>query len=319
MATLFFSYSHRDEILRNELEVHLSMLKKQGVIETWHDRRIVAGEEFDNAISKNLEEADIILLLVSPDFLNSAYCYDIEMQRAMERHERGEARVMPVILRPCDWHHAPFGKLLVMPTDGKPVTKFSDKDDAFLEVVTAIRRAADQLGQSSEPTPSSKSTNGFIQQSLMDVPRSSNLRIRKTFSDHDKDRFLEESFEYIANFFENSLNELSKRNPGIEARFKRVDANHFMAVVYTTGNIATQCRIWLGEHRFSGGIAYSSNASGYDNSFNESLSLVDDGYALFLRPLGLQMYSGGQSDGRLLSQQGAAEYFWDILIKPLQK
>ncbi|WP_445628750.1 toll/interleukin-1 receptor domain-containing protein [Nostoc sp. DSM 114167] len=89
MATIFFSYSHRDETLRDELEIHLAMLKKQGFIETWHDRRITAGEEFDKAISKNLEEADIILLLVSSDFLASNYCYDIEMQRAMEKHEQG--------------------------------------------------------------------------------------------------------------------------------------------------------------------------------------------------------------------------------------
>ncbi|MEH2047845.1 toll/interleukin-1 receptor domain-containing protein [Nostoc sp.] len=89
MATVFFSYSHRDQILRDEMEIHLAMLKRQGFIETWHDRRITAGEEFDKAISKNLEEADIILLLVSSDFLASNYCYDIEMQRAMEKHEKG--------------------------------------------------------------------------------------------------------------------------------------------------------------------------------------------------------------------------------------
>lgn len=86
MSTLFFSYSHRDETLRDALEVHLSMLKCQGVITTWHDRRIGAGREFDQEISQHLEEADVILLLVSPDFLASDYCYEKEMARAMERH-----------------------------------------------------------------------------------------------------------------------------------------------------------------------------------------------------------------------------------------
>ncbi|MBN3951225.1 MAG: TIR domain-containing protein [Nostoc sp. NMS7] len=137
MATVFFSYSHRDETLRDELEVHLTMLKRQGFIETWHDRRITAGEEFDKSISKNLEEADIILLLVSSDFLASNYCYGIEMQRAMEKHEQRESHIIPVILRSCDWRSAPFGKLLVTPTDGKPITKFPNQDDAFLEVVNA--------------------------------------------------------------------------------------------------------------------------------------------------------------------------------------
>src|SRR5262249_6285750 len=119
MATLFFSYSHRDEDLRDELETHLAALKRQGVIETWHDRRIGAGQEVDNTISEHLEDADIILLLVSPYFIASDYCYDVEMARAMERHDAKLARVIPVILHPCDWHNLPFGKLLATPKDGK--------------------------------------------------------------------------------------------------------------------------------------------------------------------------------------------------------
>jgi hypothetical protein len=98
MAALFFSYSHRDEPLRNELEIHLSQLKREGIITAWHDRRIVAGNEFAGQIGDQLDAADIILLLVSPYFLASEYCYDVEMRRAMERHNEGTARVIPVIL-----------------------------------------------------------------------------------------------------------------------------------------------------------------------------------------------------------------------------
>ena len=91
MITVFFSYAHHDEALRNELEKHLAMLKRQGVIDTWHDRRIDAGQDVHAEISEYLGKADIILLLVSADFLASDYCYDIEMRRALERHQRGEA------------------------------------------------------------------------------------------------------------------------------------------------------------------------------------------------------------------------------------
>src|SRR5438046_624453 len=108
MALLFFSYSHRDEEYREELEKHLAMLKRQGRISAWHDRRIVAGDDIDHTIDHHLEAADIILFLVSPDFLHSDYCYDVEARRAMERHERGTCTVIPIILRPCDWHEAPF-------------------------------------------------------------------------------------------------------------------------------------------------------------------------------------------------------------------
>lgn len=118
------------------------MLKRQEVISVWHDRRLLAGDELDNGISTHLEKADIILLLVSPDFLASEYCYSKEMLRALERHDSGDANVIPVILRPCEWQKAPFGKLLVAPVDGKAVTKWPDRDDAFLDITQAIRQGS---------------------------------------------------------------------------------------------------------------------------------------------------------------------------------
>ena len=106
MARVFFSYSHDDETFRDQLEKHLAMLKHQGLIESWHDRRISAGSSFEEAIDRELDAADVILLLVSSSFLASAYCYSREMVRAMARHATGAARVVPVIVRPCDWHSA---------------------------------------------------------------------------------------------------------------------------------------------------------------------------------------------------------------------
>ena len=106
-----------------------------------------AGEEWETQIKEKLESASVILMLISPDFMASDYCYDIEMQRAMARHEAGNARVIPVILRPCDWKDTPFGKLKAMPEDGKPITQWSDRDGAFLNVVQGIRRAMVSLSK----------------------------------------------------------------------------------------------------------------------------------------------------------------------------
>jgi TIR domain-containing protein len=147
LASVFFSYSHRDERLRDRLENQLAALKRQGVIETYHDRRIGAGQDVDRAIDAHMDTHDIILLLISPDFIASDYCYDREMKRAMARHEAGKAIVIPVILRPCEWQHTPFGKLIAMPPDGRPVTRWSDRDQAFLEVAKAVREAVKRLGQ----------------------------------------------------------------------------------------------------------------------------------------------------------------------------
>ena len=142
---VFYSYAHKDEKLRKELETQLSHLKQQGRITNWHDRKIGAGQEWANEIDEHLNTADIILLLISPDFLASNYCYGIEMKRALERHDRKEARVIPIILRPSDWHAAPFGKLEALPRDGKPVTTWPNRDQAFLDVAIGIRKAVEEM------------------------------------------------------------------------------------------------------------------------------------------------------------------------------
>ncbi|WP_437971620.1 AAA family ATPase [Sorangium sp. So ce260] len=137
---LFFSYSHKDEALRDELETHLALLKREGLLQSWHDRRIGAGAEWAGQIDKNLDEAEMILLLVSADFLASDYCFDIEVKRALAHHDAGQACVIPVILRKTDWQSAPFAKLLALPKDARPVTLWHDRDDAWTDVVLGIRR-----------------------------------------------------------------------------------------------------------------------------------------------------------------------------------
>ena len=144
---LFYAYSHRDEGLREQLENHLSILRRQGVITDWHDRKIGAGGEWEREIHKHLNTAHIILLLVSSDFLASDYCYDIEVDRAMKRHEAGEARVIPIILRSVDWEDAPFGKLQALPRDAKSVTKWGDQDEAFTNIARGIKKAIEDLNQ----------------------------------------------------------------------------------------------------------------------------------------------------------------------------
>jgi len=128
-----------------EIEKQLSILRRQGAIKEWHDRMIQPGEEWSGQIDTNLEACNLILLLVSADFLASDYCYDVEMKRALERHEAGEARVIPVIIRSCDWHPAPFGKLQALPKDGKPVASWNDPDEAFTDIAKGVRRAVGEL------------------------------------------------------------------------------------------------------------------------------------------------------------------------------
>jgi hypothetical protein len=314
MDSIFFSYSHKDEDLRDQLEVHLTMLRRQGVISTWHDRRLIAGDSVKDAISDRLEAADIILLLVSADFLASEYCYGVEMACALQRHAAGEARVIPVILRPCDWRQAPFGNLLASPTDGKPVTKWALPDEAFLDIVNTIRAAALMQDSGSAARPEPTPSRGAAEKA---GPRSSNLRLKKEFTERDRDRFLDDGFEFITRFFENSLGELKSRNSSIEVAFKRIDATRFTASVYRGGTALARCVIRLGGPRHQG-ITFSHGADSGGNGYNESMSVEVGEQALYLKPMGMAMFNSSGPD-KALSLEGAAEYYWQMFITPLQR
>jgi tetratricopeptide (TPR) repeat protein len=142
---LFISYSHRDEELRQQLDKHLAPLKRQKVIEAWHDRQIPAGTEWANEIDENLRNADIVLLLVSPDFVASDYCSNTELGIAMSRHQQGAAIIIPVVLEPCDWSWLPFAKFQAFPKDALAVTSWPNQNEAFLNVATGIRKVAQDI------------------------------------------------------------------------------------------------------------------------------------------------------------------------------
>ncbi len=151
--TVFFSYAPADDHWQQELEKHLSLLKREGLIAGWHQRAILAGQEVAQAIDAHFTIARLILLLVSPDFLASDYCWGVEMQRAMERHEAGEAVVIPIIVRPVDWRTAIFARLQALPTAGEPITSalWHSPDDALLDVAQGIRKTVEALR--SRPMP----------------------------------------------------------------------------------------------------------------------------------------------------------------------
>jgi|SRR5450755_518137 hypothetical protein len=151
---VFISYSHEDRSLLDKFTAHLSNLRRQNIIKPWFDGDIGPGTEWNPDLTNHLEKAQIILLLVSASFINSDFCYGIEMTRAMERHAANEARVIPIILRPVDWKGAPFAALQALPSEAKPVTKWSDTDEAFTNVVKGIRRAIDDLdAKAKTPNP----------------------------------------------------------------------------------------------------------------------------------------------------------------------
>jgi TIR domain len=143
---VFVSYAHEDDKLREQLDRHLSQLKRKNFIDVWHDRDISPGRDWKQEIDAQLNDAQIILLLVSADFLASEYCSGIEMERALQKHREGSARVIPVILRPVDWGDAPFNNLQTLPLNGEPVTTWpSGPDSAFFNITRGIRKAIKEI------------------------------------------------------------------------------------------------------------------------------------------------------------------------------
>ncbi len=139
-ARIFISYASEDDAHRIALEKHLIVLRREELVEPWSDRKILPGGAWGDEIDLELERADLVLALVSADFLASSYCYEIEMARALERHAAGEARVVPVIVESCDWQHSPLGELQALPERARPVALWPHAAEAWTNVVKAIRR-----------------------------------------------------------------------------------------------------------------------------------------------------------------------------------
>ncbi len=149
---VFFCYAHEDELLLNRIRMQLKPLQRQGLIELWHDREISAGMEWEQEIDKRLNTAEIILFMISPDFMNSEYCYNVEIKQAVERHKRGEARVIPIILRPVYWQ-GEFGMLQALPKDGLPVTgpDWHNVDEACFNIAEGVRNVVKELSEKKPP------------------------------------------------------------------------------------------------------------------------------------------------------------------------
>ena len=139
---VFISYSHQDQMLRQKLDNHLSNLRQQNIITSWYDGEITAGTNWRSQIMQHLNNAQIILLLISDDFMASDFCYSIEMTQAIVRHDANQARVIPIILRPVDWQGAPFEKIQALPTGGKPMTDWPNQDNTFFCLPSEERRQA---------------------------------------------------------------------------------------------------------------------------------------------------------------------------------
>lgn len=186
---IFFSYAHEDEDLMNDVRRQLVVEERNGRILKWHDRMIPPGEDWREQIDRRLNKAAIVLLFVSPHFIESRYCSEIEGQAALRRQETGEARVIPIILRPCMWERAPFGRLQALPRDAQPLSRWPDRDEACLDVARGIMAVVDEVlgGRSSggamPARPIAEESGGQTVRSSADTSAGQHARIERLMPD----------------------------------------------------------------------------------------------------------------------------------------
>jgi hypothetical protein len=153
-ASVFVSYSHRDDHFREELEIQLTILKNKGYLEWWSDKRLVPGDEWEEEILKQLRKADVILLLVSSYFLASPFCWGVELAEAIDRHDKGSARVVPIFVRVCPSEETPIEKLHGVPRKDRPISTWKDRHKAWATVATGIQKAVEEWRVKSVAAPS---------------------------------------------------------------------------------------------------------------------------------------------------------------------
>lgn len=304
----FISYSHKDAGALERLHIHLANLQREGRVETWYDRKILAGDVLDDEINKELEMADLFLLIVSPDFIASNYCIEREMQRALERHNAGEARIIPIIVEPCDWMAMPqLRRLKAVPKEGKPISEWTNANNAYLNVVQEIRHIID-AGESTDPDFNhEQSTSASFQQS---VPR---YRVKRDFDEIDRSEYRDASFETIKDYFRRAINEIDAVDD-LRGRFVERGVNSFGSTVVNrarqrgTAHITVHCRdsgVALGD------IYYSFKENAGENTANGTFNVSSDEYEQYLVAT---MGIFGNSSDRFNSEQ-AAEYLWNLFIE----
>jgi TIR domain/HEAT repeats len=140
----FYSYSHKDEELRDQLATYLAPLRQKGLIVEWHDRKIEPGVDWDKEISTQLDQADLVLILISPDFLASDYCFGVEMEQAFSRAKQGQSKLVPILARPCLWEDSRFSALQMIPRDAKPISSAPSIDEALKAVSLEVRKVVSE-------------------------------------------------------------------------------------------------------------------------------------------------------------------------------
>jgi len=308
MSNLFISYSHVDTEVLDRLHTHMAILKEEGKVTTWFDREILAGGDLDGNIKDELTAADIFIAIVSPDYLNSKYCYQIEFKTALSRMQAGELIIVPVIAEPCDWQASPLGKIKALPADGKAISDWINKNTAYLNIIQEIRRLLDArevvskislFPQSPETVQKTKKT----------------YKVKQDFTEVDIIDYRQKTFEFIRKYFEDSIEEINTI-ADIQARMLDSEKKSFTCLIsnkrkadskgYLTVQISTESHFGRSDLNYSFSEKPSPNVVQMENVF--TIERTD--YEL----VWTQRNIYGSSSEKIFNENEMSELLWTRFI-----
>lgn len=301
---VFVSYSHKDQEYLDRLKVHLSQLVKSGELSTWTDQEMLPGDPLDHVIARELSTCDMFIALVSPDYLNSFYCTEVEVTRALELSAERGVVIVPVIVEPCDWKHSAFSGLVALPKDGKPIGQWTNANLAFVNVVDGLRRLL--KAKSSRPSaPQVRNRGGEP------VRRRPSLKLKSDFTAVDRIRFLNASFGYLESFIQESINELNSLDQPAHGHFEALDLKAFTAIVSNKrkikGDAFLTVRCASDQHSANIEVSHSQNVQ--RGHYNESYEVSNNEHEMFF-----ENWSSFGNEKDKLDAAGLAERLWTNLL-----
>jgi len=305
---IFVSYTHVDERYLERLHKHFAMLKREGDFFAWTDHDILAGVQIDNRIRKELKSSNVFLALISPDYLASNYCYEEEFKHALALFKEGQMRIIPVIVEPCDWHSSPFSEFKALPNDGKPVSEWTNSNNAFLDVVKGLRAVASAMAQENQDFTS----NDIISQ-VTTASSARRPRLKQDFDYIQRSDFADKAFETIKSYFQSSCLEISGIDDSIKAKFENMGNSAFTCTVINRGKIGggtAHITVHNSKTSHFGAMSFSYDSHGQGNTSNGGISVEADDYNMYLS---LNAFSSSGREQKLTANQ-VAEKLWEDFV-----
>jgi hypothetical protein len=306
MAKAFISYSHADEKIKEKLHTHLAILRREGKIDAWQDQEILVGANLNQTISLALSSCELFIAIVSPDYLNSNYCYEKEFQQALELQAAGKMIIVPIIAEHCDWLNSPFREMKAVPKDGKPISDWTNDNAAYLNIISELRRLLDALKAPIKITAMSESAT---------LP-SKNYKVKKDFTQVDVVNFRRDSFNGIKKFFVESIDEINTVD-NIQAMLLTEDKDSFSCLISNRAKVNSNGYITVfmpSESMFGrADISYTLAERRQQNSIQmDNIFMIEnDQYQLYWSAKNIY----GSSEKKSWTVKEISEKLWNVFIE----